>query len=262
MKNFIKLLCSSLILLVNFSTILGRSHHSETEINNHVRNDDFDYVIFRQIWPESTCMFPETHSCSIARNISTWVVHGLWPSIKTEIGPAFCRKIPFNSKAIEWLLPQLLEFWPNLYTDTPLDSFWEHEWTKHGTCAIGLPDIKTESDYFNVTLGLRNHFDFGPILKASNIVPDDVQLYDLNKIKEAIKSVLNVEPMIVCYIEKDSDVQYLSQMQICLSKQFELVDCAFESVELVNIVRDNTPQQTQCQHGLPIHYPTIRYKRN
>ena len=65
--------------------------------------------------------------------------------------------------------------------------------------------------------------------------------------------------MIVCFILKDSDVQYLSQMQICLSKNFELVDCAFEAVELVNIVVDNTPQETQCQPGLPIQYPTIHY---
>lgn len=90
-------------------------------------------------------------------------------------------------------------------------------------------------------------------------MPDDTILYDLDKVKYAIKSILNVEPMIVCYILKDSDVQYLSQMQICLSKQFELVDCAFDAVELVNIVVDNTPQETQCQHGIPIHYPTIRY---
>lgn len=42
---------------------------------------DFDYLILRQIWPPSTCMFPETHTCSIAHNISTWVVHGLWYTI-------------------------------------------------------------------------------------------------------------------------------------------------------------------------------------
>ena len=108
-------------------------------------------------------------------------------------------------------------------------------------------------------MGLRDHFDFGPILKASNIVPDDVNLYDLSKIKDAIKTVLNVEPMIVCYILKDSNVQYLSQMQVCLDKSFELTDCAFEAVELVNIARDNTPQETQCQDALPVHYPKIKY---
>ncbi len=51
-----------------------------------------------------------------------------------------------------------------------------------GTCALSLPQIKNESDYFNFTLGLRDHFDFGPILKAGGIVPDDTLLYDLDKI--------------------------------------------------------------------------------
>ena len=130
---------------------------------------------------------------------------------------------------------------------------------KHGTCAIGLPDITDESDYFNTTLGFRSHFDFGPILKGSSITPDDTVLYDLNQIKNAIHSVLGVEPMVVCYVLRDSDVQYLSQMQICLSKEYELVDCAFDSIELVNIAVDNAPQETQCQHGMPIHYPIIKY---
>ena len=80
-----------------------------------------------------------------------------------------------------------------------------------------MSQIHNESDYFNASLGLRDHFDFGPILKGSNIIPDDTLLYDLDKIKYAIKSVLNVEPMVVCYVLKDSHVQYLAQMQICLS---------------------------------------------
>ena len=39
---------------------------------------DFDYLIFRQIWPQSSCMFPNHHTCTIDKNIKTWVVHGLW----------------------------------------------------------------------------------------------------------------------------------------------------------------------------------------
>ena len=122
-----------------------------------------------------------------------------------------------------------------------------------------MPQIQNESDYFNVTLGLRDFFDFGPILRASGVVPDDTMLYDLDKIRYAIKSVLNVEPLIVCYVLKDSDVQYLSQMQICITKDFELVDCAVEFVEIVKISVDNTPQEIECQPGIPVHYPTIKY---
>jgi hypothetical protein len=87
--------------------------------------DEFEFFIFRQIWPATTCMFPGANTCSIARNISTWVIHGLWPSKHDAIGPAYCNKsVPFNFNSIKHLLPLLLEFWPNLYTNTPLDSFW------------------------------------------------------------------------------------------------------------------------------------------
>lgn len=138
----------------------------------------------------------------------------------------------------------------------------KHEWEKHGTCALGLTQIRSESDYFNVTLGLRALYDFGPVLSRAAIEPDDTLLVDLGKIKTAIKSVLHVEPMIVCFVLKDSDIQYLSQMQVCLSKQFELVDCEFEAIELVQIVKDNQPQEMQCQPDMPIHYPTIKYAQS
>lgn len=68
--------------------------------------------------------------------------------------------------------------------------------------------------------------------------------------------------MIVCYVLKNSDVQYLSQMQVCLNKDLELVDCAFQAIELANIVKDNKPQEIQCQPNIPIHYPTIKYAKS
>lgn len=212
-------------------------------------------------------MFPADHTCSIAKNISSWVVHGLWPSIAgKKNGPFNCDSSrPFNPRKLDWILGRLEEFWPNLYTDTPLESFWQHEWEKHGTCALGLPNISDESGYFNTTLGLRDHFDFGPILKGSSIVPDDTKLYDLDEMKSAIKNVLGVEPGLTCYVLRSSHKQYLSQMQICLSKTYEQMDCVpTDSIDMleINNLRDDVskPQQTDCQHGIPIHYPTIEYK--
>ncbi len=201
-------------------------------------------------------------------------------------GPFFCNKeLPFDPRNLDWLLGRLEEYWPNLYTDTPLESFWyttgyfceyyssnktitiqnenrKHEWEKHGTCALGLPTISDESGYFNTTLGLRDHFDFGPILKGSAIVPDDDKLYDLDLMKAAIKNVLGVEPGLTCYVLKNSRKQYLSQMQICLSKTYEQIDCAPTSINMLDLVtkaNENKPQQIDCQQGIPIHYPTIEY---
>jgi len=262
MSKFLAILTVVILASLNISLVASKLHRG-LEIKHREPkklSTNFDYLILRQIWPATSCMFPGEHTCAIAKNITTWVVHGLWPSIKTEIGPAFCNKsLPFNFDSIKWLLPRMLKFWPNLYTNTPLDSFWKHEWEKHGTCALGLPQIKSESDYFNLTLGLRDDYDFGSILELKSIVPDDTLLLDVDKVKNAIRSQLNVEPMLVCYVLKDSDIQYLSQMQICLSKSFELVDCQFEAIELAKIMRDNQAQEIECQPGMPVHYPTIHY---
>lgn len=134
----------------------------------------------------------------------------------------------------------------------------KHEWEKHGTCALGLPQIKSESDYFNLTLGLRDDYDFGSILSSNSIVPDDTVQLDLDDLKDTVRSQLNVEPMLQCYVLRD--IQYLSQMQICLSKSFELVECRSEDIEMDKMnMRVNRAQQKQCEPGKPILYPTIHY---
>ena len=70
-------------------------------------------------------------------------------------------------------------------------NFREHEWTKHGTCALILDNVKDEFDYFNVALNLRKKFDFGPILAEQSIIPHDTMLYDMKKIKNAIIFSIN-----------------------------------------------------------------------
>lgn len=251
----------AIVALVAAVGVSVQAHPVHNNNNNGgSESHDFDYLILRQIWPATSCMFPGQHTCKIGDTVNSWVVHGLWPSIKSEIGPQFCnRSLPFNFDNIKWLLPQLLEYWPNLYTNTPLESFWQHEWEKHGTCALGLPQVTCESDYFNVSLNLRTLYDFGPVLKSNGIVPDDTNLYNLNKIELAVTSVLGVKPLIVCDIQKDSDVQYLSQMQVCVSKELKLVDCAFKAVEPAQIMYDNAAQETQCNPALPVHYPVIKH---
>lgn len=45
---------------------------------NDLETVDYDYLVFRERWPATTCMFPGSNVCTIAKNITTWVVHGLW----------------------------------------------------------------------------------------------------------------------------------------------------------------------------------------
>lgn len=108
--------CFLLGLLVLFE------YSSQKSLKN---TNDFDYLILRQIWPSSSCMFPGSNKCVIDKNVNTWTIHGLWPTIAGTMEPSFCDKSsPFNFDNIKWLLPSLNEFWPNLYANTPIDSFW------------------------------------------------------------------------------------------------------------------------------------------
>ena len=76
-------------------------------------------------------------------------IHGLWPQYSDGGYPSNCSDEPFSDDAVEAVgMSTMYEMWPNVQSDpsdSDYDSFWEHEWTKHGTCS-GLD----QTIYFNV----------------------------------------------------------------------------------------------------------------
>lgn len=82
-----------------------------------------------------------------------FTIHGLWPQYSTGGYPHDCTSEPFDASIpdqIGW--ETMTTFWPNvkyLETDPNYTEFWEHEWTKHGTCS-GL----SQYDYFNSAINL------------------------------------------------------------------------------------------------------------
>ena len=152
MNKLLAILTVVILASLNISQVASKPQRG-SELKPKKLSTNFDYIILRQIWPATSCMFPGTHTCAIAKNITTWVVHGLWwvfyigvfkrlittykydyirffliilrPSIRDEMGPTFCnRSLPFDFDSITWILPRMLKYWPNLYTESALDSFW------------------------------------------------------------------------------------------------------------------------------------------
>ena len=83
-------------------------------------------------------------------------IHGLWPQRNDGTWPSECTAEPlqdsFYVKGNDSILELLEEKWPNVKSDPNSRShrsFWEHEWTKHGTCS-GL----IQFDYFQNALNL------------------------------------------------------------------------------------------------------------
>jgi len=217
-------------------------------VTTAVRSNDWDMLVFAQVWPETACIegnLTHQYACSIAQNISTWTVHGIWPTLNGTLGPNYCNDSDkFNPAPIQPLLSQLTEYWPNLHTDESFYSFWIHEWEKHGTCAGSLPVLRGEYNYFNTGLMLNKKFDILNLLTAHQLVPSS-QGYDYISLKASLKEILGGEISFVCFYEKKYGTQYLLQVDICLNKSFQVVDCKHSS--------------GGCIETKPLVYPPIKH---
>ena len=83
-------------------------------------------------------------------------IHGLWPQYAVSGYPASCTTEPFdNTIPTQIGESKMIQYWPDVqYTldSSSYNSFWAHEWTKHGTCS-GL----TQLQYFNAAIDLTSH---------------------------------------------------------------------------------------------------------
>lgn len=71
-----------------------------------------------------------------------YTIHGLWPD--PESSCTFCSEEEFDEKKISANTLELMKiYWPNCM-NVNNEKFWEHEWSKHGTCT-GM----TQEEYFN-----------------------------------------------------------------------------------------------------------------
>lgn len=222
---------------------------------------DFDYLVLRQYWPFTSCKFPGNNTCSVPENINNWVIHGLWPNYyvprSSNYGPSFCNvSDEFNLGLVKPLMTELTTHWPNLYDDTPLDSLWQHEWDKHGTCALGVDGINNQMDYFNSTLMLRTKYDFGHILSSNYIEPKTKESsYLLGEFLGAFINDLNVKPATACFLDETTNKQYIGEMHICFNKKFVLIDCDFKPTRIKRNVVDGKGE-IECNETIPIYYPS------
>lgn len=117
---------------------------------------EFCYKNRHEHWPG--CTHPEafwkTHL----------TIHGLWPEFTDGTWPQFCTHEVLDNATIAPLLPRMEQYWPNVKALQPTAKdfyeFWQHEWSKHGTCS-GL----NQKQYFEAAL---NHFLDTPDLISQN----------------------------------------------------------------------------------------------
>jgi ribonuclease T2 len=125
-----------------------------------------DMFVFAYSWQAEFCFGQTTYAgCSPPQDYwkTHFTLHGLWPQYSTGGYPQTCTTEAFDPNvpyAIGW--SDMTKYWPDAQyaeTDPNYNSFWAHEWTKHGTCT-GL----AQQDYFQTTINLLKSFGSPQIL--------------------------------------------------------------------------------------------------
>ncbi len=126
------------------------------------------YVLAYSWQPEFCRGQPTYAGCSPVQDYwnKDFTLHGLWPQYAAGGYPQSCTTEPFDPAVPNKVgFSDMTKYWPNAQkaeTDPTYSSFWEHEWTKHGTCT-GL----VQYDYFQNTVNLAKTFGSPKILTAA-----------------------------------------------------------------------------------------------
>ncbi|KAK1791447.1 hypothetical protein P4O66_013450 [Electrophorus voltai] len=207
-------------------------------------------VILTHHWPETFCTIEHCKA-----NFSYWTLHGFWPNHGNECNSSW----HFNASLIKDLMPEMRTYWPDLLNPAST-AFWKHEWLKHGTCAAEVEALNGQHKYFSKALELYHKLDLDGVLKKSQILPSE-NPYKLADLEMSISDAYKVTPKIQC-ISQEQGGQILGQIEICMDRQFQLIDCEKTSEELWS--RDNevlwlalnsSSIYSVCDPSVPVYYP-------
>ncbi|KAJ8676756.1 hypothetical protein QAD02_012543, partial [Eretmocerus hayati] len=207
---------------------------------------DYDMFIFSQVWPPVSCydwkQKSPSHKCNMPP-FEEWSIHGLWPTKKHTLGPFYCNSsLPFNYDALDSLKAQLEVKWIDVHKGSKPHEFWRHEWEKHGTCSVDIENINTEKKYFQKALDLHDKYNLKDVLDKANILVN--QKYKLQDYLDGLQKVLKKTAFVGCIESGKKDETFVSELRICLDKQFELMNC-----------NDISEYPSNCNHKKLITYP-------
>lgn len=205
---------------------LGRHHHKHKKYSRHYsrpkprggnsqqalaedgNSGSFDFYVYSMSYQPEFCRensekFTGCHSPQ-ERWKGQLTIHGLWPNRNDGTWPSTCSKERFDLSLLQHLSEDLAQNWPNIKALSAAapghTAFWEHEWTKHGTCS-GL----AQQDYFNTALDL--------LLPTPDIVKENYgSLVKRDQLEEGV------------YLGGDMSVfvcksgGYLSEVRLCYEK--------------------------------------------
>ncbi|XP_062113641.1 extracellular ribonuclease LE-like [Humulus lupulus] len=186
--------------------------------------DNFDFFFFVQQWPGSYC---EEHGCCKPSTGVTpsekFTIIGLWPKFSNGSTPSSCNPSnAFDQTKISDLISSMEEEWTSLSCPSNDGTeLWGIQWSKHGTCSESVLD---QHAYFQANLNLKNSVDLLQALKTAGIVADG-SFYEVEKIKEAIKSAVGYTPGLSCH-NNSAGESMLYQVYLCVdSSGSNFIEC-------------------------------------
>ena len=194
---------------------------------------DYDYSLLTLRWPSSVCSGSECPKYEANK----WLIHGSWPTYTNNSWPQYCCfDRDFNVKNLDPIRDQLLDVWPNLEPHRDVESLWQHEWQKHGTCTKNK-----QFNYFNDTLGLYKTFPIYDWLKESEIVPSDDRTYNVKQFNDVFARKLGHTVYLWCptslsdvenshKTQNEKKSHKITEIRICISRNTnKVIDCTEES---------------------------------
>ncbi|GMJ05665.1 ribonuclease 3 [Hibiscus trionum] len=187
-------------------------------------SQDFDFFYFVQQWPGAycdtrrSCCYPTT-----GKPAEEFGIHGLWPNYNDGSYPSNCDPdSSFDESKISDLIPTMQKEWPTLACPSGDGfKFWDHEWTKHGTCS---ESELNERQYFEAAIALKGKANLLQALTDAGIKPND-ELYKMKEIRDAIKVAIGYTPGIECNVDEFGTSQ-LYQVYLCVDTSgSDFIEC-------------------------------------
>ncbi|KAI0447434.1 ribonuclease T2-like protein [Xylaria telfairii] len=154
----------------------------------------------------------------------SWTLHGLWPDNCDGSYEQYCdqnRQYTNITAIIAAKAPSTLEtmqkYWKDYQGND--ESFWEHEWGKHGTCISTLePECYASvdtyqptdevADYFTRAVSLFKTLPTYDWLAAAGIVPSTTQTYTLAAIQDVLTAHHGHNAVIRCSGNQFNELWY------------------------------------------------------
>ena len=150
---------------------------------------NYDMYIFSRSWIPSFCKFNTQNICNGNHsNYNKFTIHGLWPNWNNGSWPQYCSNSSLDYNMFDTIVPDMSLQWSDNFK--PSWKLWNHEWKKHGTCAVGNLYIKNSNDYFISALWLNMRMNINYIIKKYNIIPSNIRPYYKKELEDIFDSSL------------------------------------------------------------------------